>query len=92
LERVRGISAQARDRTSSERASAAARLRKQGAGDALAAAEREAIELRARVEERAPSFVDSIVVAARIHRRRPPATRWPMSWPISPPRTGAPSA
>lgn len=67
-ERARGLVAQAREQVQPKRAAAAAALgRRLGAdtADALAVAEREVLELRARVSQQAPDLVDRVVAAVR---------------------------
>jgi hypothetical protein len=68
VERARNLVMQARGRVLPERAAAAVRLRRLAEADisgAVAGAEREASELRARAVERTPAFVDSVVQAVR---------------------------
>jgi hypothetical protein len=67
-ERARGLVAQAREQVLPERAAATAAVGRQLAADAagaVAAAERDALELQIRVDQRAPELVDRVVADVR---------------------------
>lgn len=67
-EQARRTVAAARERLDAERAAATAqalRRREPDAGDALAAPEREVVELRRRASERMPTYVDRVVASVR---------------------------
>jgi uncharacterized membrane protein YccC len=66
VDRAGGLVAAARERVDGERAAAVARVRERGneeSAAALAAAERDAAQVRRRAEERMQSFVDSVLTS-----------------------------